>query len=313
MPKMKIENSFISNEIAKDGTFHPQTTSFNTKFGTQQNELPIMANRYRLIVVEGCPFAQRTLITLKLLGLDNVISVGKASSIRSERGWEFSNHSDNLDPILNIRFLEEAYLKADPNYQKRPTVPALIDIETGKVVNNNHHTIMYELETSWANFHKINAPNLFPVELQTEIRKLNEILYVDVNHGVFSCGYAASQEVYEQNYYRLFNRLDWLEDRLKNRRFLFGDFITDADIRLFVTLVRFDIVFYPLFKCNRNRLVDFKNLWRYAKDLYQIPEFRETTSFEDIKTFAYVSPHYSVQFNPTKIFPVGPDLSIWEV
>jgi putative glutathione S-transferase len=184
-----------------------------------------------------------------------------------------------------------------------------VDIKTKKVVNNDYFRLTNYLETSWAPFHKENAPDLYPEHLRAEIDALNDIIFHEVNNGVYKCGFAHSQEAYEQAYNTLFARLDELEERLSNQRYLFGDLMTDSDIRLYVTLARFDVAYHTAFKANRNRIVDFPNLWAYARDLYQTPGFGDTTDFESIKKGYFASAN--VIANPLKIVPKGPDVSGW--
>ena len=306
------KNQTFEKEIADDGSLKFQSTSFNTPFGEKPEELPVIPGKYRLIWNPTCPFAHRAVIVRKLLGLENAISLGYTGPFRTKRGWEFTEYPNGTDPVLGIQFLEEAYLNADPNYDKRPTVPAIVDIETKTLVNNNHHRLTNELETKWTKHQKADAPNLYPEELRNEIDRLNDLLYEEINAGVYKCGFAESQEAYEKAYNILFSRLDWLEDRLSKQKYLFGNQITDADIRLFTTLVRFDSVYNPLFKCNRNRLVDYSNLWDYTKDLYQTQGFGDTTDFQFIKTSYYGSPHLAKMFNEYRIIPLGPDETIWK-
>jgi putative glutathione S-transferase len=301
----KITSTESKNEIGTDGSFVRQKNRFITPFGEGPDELPVEADRYRLIWTPLCPWATRQVIALKLLGLDKVISIGTTGPKRTEKGWEFSLDKDGTDPILGIRYLPEIYAKTDPEYTGRATVPAVIDIKKNIVVNNDYHNLTNYFEIQWRRFHKKDAPDLYPEELKSEIDKLNEIIFDEVNNGVYKCAFSITQEAYEKHFDILFDRLDWLENYLSNRRFLFGDYVTDADIRLYVTLARFDVAYYYTHKTNRNRLIDFHNLWNYTKDLYQIPEFREATDFEAIKTG-----YYNLN-SPYGIIPKGPDESIW--
>ncbi|MDR2194595.1 MAG: glutathione S-transferase C-terminal domain-containing protein [Treponema sp.] len=294
-------------EITKSGAFARQQNRFTTPFGSGAGELPVEAGRYRLLWARVCPWAHRQIIAFKILGLDEVISVGTANPVRTSQGWEFSLDPQGVDPVLGIRFLSEAYAKADPDYTGRATVPAVVDITTGKVVNNDYFKLTNYWETVWAPFHKQGAPDLYPQELRAEIDALNETLFHEVNNAVYKAGFAQSQTEYEKAYDVLFARLDQLEDRLSRQRYLFGNRITDSDIRLYVTLARFDIAYHTVFKANRNRLIDFPNLWNYAKDLYQTPGFGDTTDFDAIKR-GY---HLNRGRNPYQILALGPDLSIW--
>lgn len=305
----KIAFSETEHEIGKDGSFNRQKNRFTTPFGEGPGELPVVAGKYRLIWAPICPWAHRQVIVRRLLGLEGVISLGTVNPIRTEKGWEFSLDEGGVDPVLGVQYLSELYENADPEYTGRATVPAVIDIETKKVVNNDYFKLSNYLETAWKPFHKEGAPDLYPEHLRGEIDALNDVIFHDVNNGVYKCGFARTQEAYEKAYDALFARLDELEERLSTRRYLFGDFITDSDIRLFVTLVRFDTAYYIAFKTNRNRLIDFPNLWGYARDLYQTPGFGDTTDFEAIKKGYFLSTN--VNNSSVKILPKGPDISIW--
>lgn len=304
-----IAMSETVHEIKKDGSFNRQKNRFTTPFGDGPGELPVVPGKYRLIWAPICPWAHRQVIVRKLLGLEDVISLGTVNPVRTELGWEFSLDEGGVDPVLGVRYLYELYENADPTYDGRATVPAVVDIETKKVVNNDYFRLTNYWETAWKPYHKEGAPDLYPEHLQEEIDALNDVIFHDVNNGVYKCGFARSQEAYEKAFNALFARLDELEERLSNQRYLFGDFITDSDIRLYVTLVRFDTAYYIAFKTNRNRLVDFPNLWGYARDLYQTPGFGDTTDFEGIKQGYFNS--VNVIANPYNIVPKGPDISVW--
>lgn len=298
----------VDREVDKEtGAFNRQTNRFTTPFGSGEGELPVEAGRYRLLVAKICPWAHRQLIALSLLGLNDVISVGVANPVRSPNGWEFSLDPDGVDPVLGIRYLDEIYLETDPDYKGRCTVPAVVDLKTRKVVNNDYFKLTNYWETVWKPFHKEGAPDLYPEQLRGEIDELNDIIFHDVNNGVYKAGFARSQAAYEKAYDELFARLDWLEERLSYQRYLFGNKITDSDIRLYVTLARFDVAYYLGFRTNRNRLIDFPNLWNYAKDLYQTPGFGDTTDFDAIKR-GYL---LSASRNKLQILSKGPDVSIW--
>lgn len=305
---MSTARSEVEREIGSDGSFQRQANRFTTAFGDGPGEAPVVAGRYRLIISRVCPWAHRALIVRRLLGLEDAISLGAASPERTSKGWEFSDDPDGVDPVLRIRFLNEAYEAADPGYAGRATVPALVDVSTGHVVNNDYHRLTNHLETGWAPLHAPGAPDLYPVDLREDIDALNEVLFAEVNNGVYRCGFARSQVAYEKAFDEVFERLDELESRLTGSRYLFGDHITDSDVRLFVSLVRFDIAYHGLFKVNRNRLVDLPVLWAYARDLYQTPGFGDTTDFDSIKRGYYLGAAFD---NPHRILPKGPDLSGW--
>jgi putative glutathione S-transferase len=304
----KIAVSEKTHEITETGAFQRQSNRFTTAFGNGEGELPVEAGRYRLLWAQVCPWAHRQIIAFKLLGLDGVISVGTANPVRTPRGWEFSLDAGGVDPALGIRFLSEAYEKADPAYTGRATVPAVVDTRTGQVVNNDYFKLTNYWETVWAPFHKPGAPDLYPEALRQDIDALNETLFHEVNNAVYQAGFAETQAEYEKAYDLLFARLDILEARLSAQRYLFGSRITDSDIRLWVTLARFDIAYHTVFRVNRNRLIDFPNLWNYAKDLYQTPGFGDTTDFDAIKRGYHLGSHGN---NPYQILAAGPDVSIW--
>ena len=303
-----ISTSEKVNEINSNGAFVRQNNRFTTPFGTKEGDLKVEANRYRLIWTPLCPWATRQMITIKLLGLDKVISVGTVNPIRTDKGWEFSLDENGVDPVLGIRYLAEIYASTDPEYNGRATVPALVDVIEKKVVNNDYHHLSNYFEVEWKEFHKDNAPDLYPVELRDEIDKLNEILFNEINNGVYKTGFATSQEEYEKNFNLVFNRLDYFEELLGKKRFLFGDYITDSDIRLYVTLARFDTAYYFVFRTNKKRIRDYNNLWNYAKELYSIKAFKESTDFLAIKKGYLLG---DIAENPFKILPLGPDNNVW--
>lgn len=304
-----IATSESEHEIANNGAFQRQKNRFTTPFGEGEGKLPVEAGRYRLLWTPICPWAHRQVIALKLLGLEGAVSIGTAHPVRTDKGWEFSWDKGGVDPVLKIRYLPEIYEKTDPSYHGRATVPAVVDVIAEKVVNNDYFKLTNYWEKEWKPLHKEGAPELYPENLRTEIDALNDVIFHEVNNGVYKAGFAQQQEAYEAAYDTLFARLDWLDERLSEKRFLFGDYITDADIRLYVTLARFDAAYYLVFRTNRNRLIDFPNLWNYAKDLYQTEAFGETTDFLSIKKGYQLG---NVAENPYQILAKGPDTSIWE-
>ncbi|MEK5208395.1 glutathione S-transferase family protein [Psychrobacillus sp. FSL H8-0510] len=303
-------------EVDEKGKFIRQKNRFSTTFGSEAGELPVEAGKYRLLWAAVCPWAHRSVIVRSVLGLEDVISLGTASPMRpniDRVDWEFSLDKNGVDPVLGIKYISEVYLQADATYEGRPTVPVIVDIAEKKAVNNDYFRLTNHLETAWKPFHKENAPELYPEHLREEIDALSDIIFHEVNNGVYKCGFARSQEAYEEAYDVLFARLDELENRLSTQRFLFGDYITDSDVRLYATLVRFDVAYYAAFKTNRNRIVDFPNLWGYLRDLYQTPGFGDTTDFEAIKIHYHLSNHIASddQKGPNNILPKGPDTSIF--
>lgn len=218
-------------------------------------ELPVEPNRYRLVWSRHCPWANRISIAIDLLGLDKVISKGVVDPLRPAGvvgDWFFTLDPDEKDPVLGVHSLGECYRKADPAFDQRATVPALVDVKTGKVVNNDYHVLDAELAVAFKDYIAEDAPDIYPEELREDIDALNIILYADVNLAVNLAALVGTQEEYEFYYNKIFDRLDWLEERLSTRRYLMGDTITLPDIRLFVTLSRFDLVFYQKYFVNKS-------------------------------------------------------------
>lgn len=269
---------------------------------------PVESGRYRLIWSHACPWAHRAVIVRRLLGLEDAISLGTVDPIRDERGWRFTLDPGGRDPVLGIGLLSEAYLATDPEYSGRVTVPALVDTRTGLVVSNDYPQLTLDFSTEWAGLHAPGAPALYPPGLRAEMDPLMAEIYRDVNNGVYRCGFATSQAGYEEAYHALFARLDALAERLATRRYLMGDTVTEADVRLFTTLVRFDAVYHNHFRCNRNKLGESPVLWAYARDLFSLPGFGDTVDFDRIKQH-YYGTHQTL--NPSGIIPVGPELSGW--
>jgi putative glutathione S-transferase len=264
--------------------------------------------RYRLVVSRACPWAHRAVIVRRLLGLEDVLSMGVAGPTHDDRSWAFTLDPHGRDPVLGIERLQEAYLARDPHYDKGITVPAIIDVVSGQVVTNDITTLTEDLFTQWRPFHRDGAPDLWPHALRAQMEEINEGVYADVNNGVYRAGFATDQRAYEEAFDRLFTRLDSLAQRLRTRRYLLGDTITEADVRLFPTLVRFDAVYHGHFKCNRNKLTEDPVLWAYVRDLFRTPGFGDTVEFSHIKAH-YYRVHRGI--NPSGIVPAGPDLSGW--
>lgn len=259
------------------------------------------AGRYHLYVSYACPWAHRTLIFRALKGLSEAISVSVVEPLMLERGWELA---DGADPVNDARYLYQIYLKAQPGYSGRVTVPVLWDKHTGTIVNNESADIIRMFN---AEFERAGAsgPDFYPEELRGAIDALNAVVYETVNNGVYRAGFATRQEAYEEAVKAVFATLDRLEARLGGQRYLTGERLTEADWRLFTTLIRFDAVYYGHFKCNRRRLTDYPHLWAYTRELYQWPRIAETVHLDHIKTHYYGS-HRTV--NPTGIVPSGPDI-----
>lgn len=286
------DTNYIETRITRDG----------------RDGYPVEAGRYRLIAARACPWANRTIIVRRLLGLEDAISLGLPGPTHDARSWTFDLDPDGKDPVLGIERLQEAFFRRVPGYTRGITVPAVVDVPTGAVVTNNFPQITLDFSTEWKDFHREGAPDLLPAEHMEEIEAVNKRVFTEVNNGVYRCGFAGSQEAYDAAYDRLWAAMDWLEERLSKQRYLVGDTITEADVRLFTTLVRFDPVYHGHFKCNRNKLTEMPALWGYARDLFQTPGFGDTVDFEQIKAHYYVV-HEDI--NPTGIIPKGPDLSNW--
>jgi len=263
-----------------------------------------MPGRYHLYVSLACPWAHRTLIFRALKGLDNAISVSIVDPLMLDDGWAFSEFPGCVpDTVNGARYLREVYTKADARYSGRVTVPVLWDRETGTIVNNESSEIIRMLNSEFEDVARLHE-DYYPQPLRAEIDAVNRLVYENINNGVYRCGFATTQEAYESAFDALFSALDELEARLDRSRYLAGDRITEADWRLFPTLVRFDAVYYGHFKCNLRRLGDYPNLSNYVRDLYQAPGVAETVDMAHIKRHYYASHRH---INPTGIVPKGPE------
>lgn len=270
---------------------------------------PVEPGRYRLIAAAACPWANRTLIVRRLLGLESVISLGQPGPVHDARSWTFDLDPGGVDPILGSERLQEHYFRRFPGYPRGITVPAIVDIPTGGVVTNDYPQITLDFSTQWREFHRAGAPDLLPADLVDDMWPVMERVFTEVNNGVYRCGFAGSQAAYDEAYERLWDAMDWLEERLSTRRYLMGETITEADVRLFTTLARFDPVYHGHFKANRNKLSEMEHLWGYARDLFQTPGFGETIDFAQIKQHYYAT---HTDINPTAIVPAGPSLANWQ-
>jgi glutathionyl-hydroquinone reductase len=264
---------------------------------------PAEAGRYHLYVSLACPWAHRTLIFRSLKRLENVISVSMAEPLYGKTGWEFGTaQGGTIDTVNGKTTLAEIYLLADPHYTGRVSVPVLWDKKRRTIVNNESSEIIRMLNAAFDAFTNVRT-DYYPVELRAEIDRVNDIIYPNVNNGVYRAGFATSQAAYEAAARGLFTTLDQLEQRLSRQRYLVGSQITEADWRLFTTLTRFDTVYFSHFKCNLRRIADYPNLWNYLRDLYQMPGIAETVSIDQIKRHYYGSQR---QVNPTGVVPIGP-------
>ena len=301
--KFKRQDAAFRNWLTADGSEGPDG----------QKGFPAEKGRYHLYVSLACPWAHRALITreLKEIG-DDLLPVSIVHWFMRENGWEFLPGADesklsSTDPVNGWRYMREAYTTAMPNYTGRVTIPILWDKHENTIVSNESSEIIRMLDVAFDDLGADRSVRLSPPDLLDEIDQVNEPIYHSINNGVYKAGFATKQEAYEDAFDALFTELDRVEDRLGHQRWLVGDRMTEADIRLFTTLVRFDAVYFGHFKCNLRRIADYPNLGNYVRDIYQIPAVRRTVNFEHIKSHYYHS-HETV--NPTRIIPKGPMLDL---
>jgi len=300
-----MKQAQFPDEQTADGEYDRQEDEFRdwvTDDGS--SGYPAAKGRYHLYVSLACPWAHRTIIVRMLKQLENIVGMTVVDPIRDERGWAFRNGPGHTtDPINGFKFLSEAYIATNPHYQSRVTVPVLWDSKTQKIISNSDDDIMRMFNQAFNRF--TDSPiDLYPKDLQQEIDELNAFIYENVNNGVYRAGFATSQVAYELAVTRLFSALDQMENRLSAQPYLFGNRIVETDWRLFVTLIRFDAVYYGHFKCNLRRIMDYPNLFGYLKDLYQQDCIADTVNFDHIKRHYYMT-HDDI--NPTGIVPLGPD------
>jgi putative glutathione S-transferase len=304
-----VAKAQFPDEQSEEGKFVRQQDAFRKRVTADgQAAFPAEPGRYHLYVSWACPWAHRTIIVRRLKRLEEVIGMTVVDPIRDERGWAFRDGpGHSRDPINGFNFLSEAYFITDPSYNGRVTVPVLWDKQTGRIVNNSDDDLMRILNSEF-NSLTTSKLDLYPAEHRSEIDRLNELIYENVNDGVYRAGFATTQSAYEQAAYSLFETLDRLDAILSDRRYLLGDSPVETDWRLFVTLIRFDAVYHGHFKCNIRRIVDYPNLSGYLRDLYQIDGIAETVNFDHIKRHYYFT-HDDI--NPTRIVPVGPAQSLF--
>ncbi len=294
------DTTYVTDRIVAD-----PTTAAPKKGG----ELwPVEPGRYRLAVARACPWANRAVVVRRLLGLEDVLSMGIAGPVHDEDSWTFDLDPGEVDPVLGVHRLKEAYEARFPDYPKGITVPAIVEVSTGRLVTNDFWSITTDFCTEWTDHHREGAPDLYPEAHRDEIEELSTSIYHDVNNGVYKCGFAGGQAAYEEAYAALFSRLDELSERLRTRRYLVGDTITLADVRLWVTLARFDMVYHNHFRTNRHKLSELPVLWAYARDLWQTPGFGDTINPVQVKEHYYVCHR---DLNPRGIVPAGPALDGW--
>ena len=289
--RFKRQDSIFRNWINQDGEYLPEN------------------GRYHLYVSMACPWAHRTLIFRKLKGLEEHISVSVVHPDMLSEGWEFRKDDEGFkDHLYGFQFAHEIYTKAKSDYTGRVTVPILWDKKTETIVNNESSEIIRMFNSE---FNELtgNTLDFYPSSQKDEINVINERIYHAVNNGVYKCGFATSQQAYEEAFNELFETLDWLDGHLSQNRYLLGEDLTEADWRLFTTLVRFDSVYVGHFKTNKNRIIDYKNLWDYLKALYQVEGVAATVDMDQIKRHYYFS---HTMINPTQVVPLGPEINFME-
>jgi putative glutathione S-transferase len=305
---MTLERFDLGREAAESGEFVRQDSAFRDHVTADgSSEFPAAAGRYHLYVARACPWAHRTLIVRRLKGLEAAIDVSYVHPFRDDRGWAFPG-GDHVDQLNGFALLSEAYERTDPSFEGRVSVPVLWDHVAGRIVNNESADIIRMLNSEFDGFAEHPEVDLYPEALRPEIDRINERVYAEVNNGVYRAGFARNQDAYEDAFDRLFTALSWLERLLGERRYVAGDVITEADWRLFTTLVRFDAVYYVHFRCNGRLIADHPNLWGYARELYQVPGVAETVSLAEIKEHYYTTHD---ELNPKRIIPKGPFLD-WD-
>lgn len=283
------EDAQFRDWISKDGKFQPE------------------AGRYHLYVCLACPWASRCLMMRKLKGLEEIISLSVVNPVMLEHGWTFEDGPGVIaDPIIDADYMHEIYTHVDPTYSGRVTVPVLYDKKTDTIVNNESSDIIRMMNTA---FDEIGATpgDYYPADLRDEINDINDYVYDHVNNGVYKAGFATEQQVYEKEAQNVDDALTKLNDRLEHQDYLVGNQLTEADIRLFTTLIRFEHVYFGHFKCNLHHLTEYPHLWEYTKRIYNYENLADTVDFDHIQTHYYKS---HTMINPNQIIPAGPDLDL---
>jgi len=305
---MLIDGKWVDDDekyrVGSGGTFVRLDSMFRDYIKADgSSEFLAEKGRYHLFLAPNCPWAHRTQLIRRIKGLEGIISIS-LSDLPKTRSWAYSQGIGNgLDPIDGVFELHQVYQSADPGYTGRVTVPTLWDKKNRTIVNNESSEIIRMLNAEFDEWgdHSID---LYPVSLRDQIDKNNHRIYHTLNNGVYRCGFAKSQEAYEEAYQKLFETLEWLESELADRRYLCGDVITEADWRLYPTLIRFDVVYYGHFKCSKFRICDQHNLWNYLKELYQYPGIAEITDMAGIKAGYWGN---MPNVNPSGVIPLGPE------
>ena len=300
----ELVDNWLENEI-EEGEFKRMESTFRhwvTNDGS--SDYAAEANRYHLYVSAACPWAHRTVIFRKLKKLEQVIGLSVVEADMFDDGWTFEEQGKYSDDLYGVRYMHEIYTRADKKFTGQITVPVLWDKKLNTIVNNESSEIIRMLNSAFNDFTDVKT-DYYPETLRNEIDKINQPIYENINNGVYRCGFATSQDAYNKAFDRLFNELETIEEILSRQKYLVGDEITEADWRLFTTLIRFDAVYVGHFKCNLKRISDYPNLSNYVRELYQVDGIAETVDIEYIKRHYYVS-HTSV--NPTQLIPRGPEL-----
>ncbi|MCU0549155.1 MAG: glutathione S-transferase family protein [Leptolyngbya sp. Prado105] len=294
------------NERDQSGKFSRTPTKFRDRITTDgSSRFPAASGRYHLYVSLACPWAHRTLIMRSLKGLESAIGLSVVDPVLSDKGWCFSRYPGAIPDLVNdARYLQEIYLKADAQYTGRITVPVLWDKEENTIVNNESREIIRMFDTEFSEF-ATRSDNFYPPDLQQQIDDTIDKIYTPINNGVYRSGFATTQAAYEEAVTELFQNLNDWETVLAKQRYLCGDRLTEADICMFTTLLRFDSVYHGHFKCNLRRILDYPNLWNYLKELYQHPQVKPTCNLNHIKRHYYMS---QTQINPNQIVPIGPEI-----
>lgn len=285
------------------GKFERQASKFRHRIGGSDGKFAPESGRYHLYVSLACPWAHRTLIFRKLKKLESHIDVSVVHPEMLDNGWEFGDYPGATgDTLFNFEFAHQLYTKVDPDITTRVTVPILWDKKLNTIVNNESADIIRILNSDF-NALTGNDDDYYPELLRSDIDEINELVYHSINNGVYKSGFATTQEAYEEAVNALFDALEEVETRLSSSRYLVGDTLTEADWRLFTTLIRFDPVYHGHFKCNKKQISDYPNTFGYMKELYQVPGVAETVNFDHIKRHYYFS---HTMINPTQVIPVGP-------
>jgi putative glutathione S-transferase len=302
-----VEGEWVTDadiETDEEGEFQRQEQVFRDRIGT--DEFPAEAGRYHVYISRACPWAHRVAMTRALKGLDDAISLSIVQPERYDDGWEFSE--DHSDPLYGADYLRELYVRADADFTGRPTVPVLWDRETETIVNNESAEIMRMLDVAG---HELATRDvdLYPEGYRDEVDRLIDDIYDPINNGVYRAGFADSQAAYDRAVDDLFDALDRYDDLLADQRYLAGDVLTEADLAMFATLVRFDHVYHTHFKCNRRAIHEYEHLWEYTTDLYTTPGIERTVNVDHIVRHYYVS---HGDLNPKRLIPTGPDIDFTE-